>query len=211
MKEQNSILDKGISLWWEKLRDDIKQSLCREYYMNWTKPVSELQDNQIQFIYDCECRNKMKAKNSTSILETAALLWWDSLKDYQKQARLISNNFTGTIVTDGWKAKCYNAEHPSKPLLESPTDNKVEEGGFYFEKHKLTINSGMNAGDYLDKEDFVKYAEIMGNRNAKLLSDVKVLRDALGQLMGMEAWITDRKMKVAFQDIVYPALDKTSK
>jgi len=25
MKEQNSILDKGISLWWEKLRDDIKQ------------------------------------------------------------------------------------------------------------------------------------------------------------------------------------------
>jgi len=151
-------------------------------------------------------------KEQNSILETAALLWWDSLKDYQKQARLISNNFTGTIVTDGWKVKCYNAEHPSKPLLESPTDNKAEEGG-YTKGEWLVNELSLNESAFEILTDTPNWQNMNGNiayikcsnytvpgmakanaeliasapklkaDNLKLLSDVNVLREALEGLV----------------------------
>jgi len=38
--------------------------------------------------------------NTETILSKAALLWWESLGDYKKQAILLNNNFTGVLVTD---------------------------------------------------------------------------------------------------------------
>jgi hypothetical protein len=62
--------------------------------------------------------------NTETILSKAALLWWESLDDYKKQAILLNNNFTGVLVTDEWKVKCYNAEHPTTPIADL-TGNKI--------------------------------------------------------------------------------------
>jgi len=64
-----------------------------------------------------------------SILDKGISLWWDSLSEYEKQRKLLRNGFESILVTGEWKVKCYHAEHPTKPLLESHTDNLNKEGG----------------------------------------------------------------------------------
>lgn len=103
-----------------------------------------------------------------SILDKSISLWWNSLGEYEKQHILTRNKFVGVLVTDEWKAKCYHTEHPTNPLLEIPTDNKGEVNW------KLEYDIL-----YKERDEIREVSHKRKEQNAKLLSDIKVLRVAL--------------------------------
>jgi len=108
-----------------------------------------------------------------SILETAALLWWDNGISEFGQYTLRSFYFPTHEGALSTSQICiiYQSEHPTKPLLESPTDNKGEEP--MLKEDWIKGFKDLNA-------DFIKMAILANDLkkyNLKLLSDVKVLKE----------------------------------
>ena len=90
---------------------------------------------------------------SNTQIEKDALLWWDSLENYEMQRILIRNHFTGTLVTTDWIIKCYKAEHPSIPVVSS------------------------------EEKEYNFTSDVMNDEYLKLKSHVAMLRDALNELV----------------------------
>jgi len=145
-------------------------------------------------------------KEQNSILDKGISLWWDSLSEDEKQRKLLRNGFESILVTGEWKVKCYHAEHPTKEALESHTEDVNKEGGESMSKEDWIKGfKNLNA-------DFVKMAILANDLkkdNLKLLSDVKVLREALE---GLYNSIDDKLLQYRFGEeigIAKSALEQT--
>jgi len=134
-------------------------------------------------------------KEQNSILETAAFLWWGSLDELQIKA-VIQKYHPETRgipqLTISEITELYTKEHPTKALLESPTDNKGEEGGSNedsldklaedYANESYDKNDGNKATEWINRKyNFISgynaaYSTLKAD-NLKLLSDVKALKE----------------------------------
>jgi len=140
-----------------------------------------------------------KSDKQNSILETAALLWWKSLGERERVS--LTASYYGLLpneISTQDTVDIYNGEHPNKALLESPTDNLNKEGGEPMSKEDwIKAFKDLNV-------DFIKIATIANDLkadNLKLLSDVKVLREALQNMIFIaDIYKSERRTTKLFDD-----------